>query len=130
MKFNFLRNVRTLIFSLASFLSSAVAVDFQAEALRPPSVPLVACDPYFSIWSPADRLTDAATTHWTGKPNRLTSSISVDGEISRVMASVPGDVPVMPQKSVTVWPTRTVYQFASEKVALTLTFMTPSLPES
>lgn len=95
---------------------------------RPPAVPLVACDPYFSIWSQADKLNDADTTHWTGKPHRLSSTATIDGKQYRVMGggSVPGAV--LPQKSLTVLPTRTIYAFEDAGVALTLTFMTPALP--
>jgi hypothetical protein len=95
----------------------------------PPAVPLVACDPYFSIWSQADRLTDRDTTHWTGKPHRLTSLVRIDGKAFRVMGASPTNVPALEQKSLTVLPTRTIYTFAGAGVELTLTFMTPALPD-
>src|SRR5208282_3721563 len=101
-----------------------------ATALRPPSVPLVACDPYFSIWSPADKLTDADTVHWTGKPHRLTSLVRIDGKAFRLMGKEPTDVPALPQTGLEVLPTRTLYTFAGEGVRLTLTFMTAALPEN
>jgi len=98
--------------------------------IRPPAVPLVACDPYFSIWSQADQLASADTTHWTGRPHRLNSSVTIDGKPFRLMGVEPKNIDAMPQKSVTVWPTRTVYSFATAELELTITFMTPSLPES
>ncbi len=84
--------------------------------------------PYFSIWSPADRLTDAATVHWTGRTHPLTSLVRIDGETSRLMGPTPTDIAALPQTSVTVLPTRTIYVFANKLVRVTLTFMTPSLP--
>ena len=99
-----------------------------AETLRPPAVPLVACDPYFSIWSGADHLTDVDTTHWTGKPQRLTSLVRVDGHSFRVMGTQPGDVPALQQSGVEVLPTRTIYTFTGAGIKLTLAFMNGDLP--
>jgi Domain of unknown function (DUF4965)/Domain of unknown function (DUF5127)/Domain of unknown function (DUF1793)/Domain of unknown function (DUF4964) len=97
--------------------------------LRPPSVPLVACDPYFSIWSPADKLTDTHTVHWTGKPHRLTSLVRIDGGTFRILGGEPAELPTLAQISVKVLPTRTIYVFEGGTVRLTLTFMTPILPD-
>jgi len=105
------------------------AAENNLSPLRPPAVPLVACDPYFSIWSPADKLTDADTVHWTGKPNRLTSLVRIDGKAFRVMGKEPAGVPALDQKSLTVLPTRTIYTFVGAGVEWTLTFMTPALPD-
>jgi hypothetical protein len=96
--------------------------------LVPPATPLVANDPYFSVWSPADRLTDATTTHWTGKPQPLSSVAKIDGKMFRVMGKTPEGSPALTQKSLDVLPTRTIYTFEEAGLTLTLTFMTPALP--
>jgi len=105
------------------------AMGVRADTLRPPAVPLVACDPYFSIWSPADRLTDTDTVHWTGKPHRLRSAVTIDGRTWRVMGREPAELPALNQDGLQVLPTRTVYDFSGGGVALRLTFITPALPE-
>ena len=97
--------------------------------VRTPAVPLVLHDPYFSIWSQADKLTDCGTTHWTGKPHRLASIVSIDGKAYRIMGNEPSEITPLEQKSLSVLPTRTVYEFAGAGMVLRLTFMTPALPE-
>lgn len=120
--------MKTRLYALV-VLAFASSIQGQ-ETFRPPAVPLVACDPYFSIWSQADKLTDVETTHWTGRQNRLSSQIIIDGTSFRLMGLEPKNVPALPQTSVKVLPTRTVYEFAGTQVSVTLTFMTPSLPEN
>lgn len=52
----------------------------QGQSLRPPAYPLVTHDPYFSIWSTSDTLTNTSTRHWTGRPHPLEGVVRVDGK--------------------------------------------------
>src|SRR5436190_1468344 len=94
-----------------------------------PSTPLVAVDPYFSIWSPADRLAEADTVHWTGKPHRLTSLIRIDGKTFRLMGKGPDEFAPLSQVGLEVLPTRTIYTFEGAATKVKLTFMTAALPD-
>jgi hypothetical protein len=108
-----------------------VTISSAQVPFRPPAVPLVACDPYFSIWSAADKLTDVPTTHWTGRPHRLTSLIRVDGKAYRLMGDQPASVEPLPQVGfATVLPARTIFHFAGQGIGVTLTSMTPALPSN
>jgi hypothetical protein len=97
--------------------------------LRPPAVPLIAHDPYFSIWSSSDRLTDSGTVHWTGKPHSLSALVRIDGKTFRVMGRDRQPLTALEQTGVEVLPTRTVYGFSGSGVRMELTFLTPALPD-
>ncbi len=125
-----MNRVSLLLSRLSLMLATlCAAAPLLAAQLRPPAIPLVACDPYFSIWSPADSLTGADTVHWTGKPHRISSIVQIDGKPFRVMGAQPEDIPALPQENVTVLPTRTIYTFEGSGVRLTLTCLTPALPD-
>jgi hypothetical protein len=96
---------------------------------RPPAVPLVTHNPFLSIWSEADHLNDATTKHWTRHDHSLVSLIRIDGRAYRLMGAQPKHVPAFTQKSVTVLPTRSIYEFEDAGVHVTMTFMQPALPE-
>ena len=98
-----------------------------SQQFRPPSVPLVAHDPYFSIWSPADNLYDSETVHWTGKGQPMHSIVRIDGKAFRLMGSQPASLEPINQTDVAVYPTRTVYNFKNESVDIQLIFTTPAL---
>lgn len=111
-----------------AFLFAVCGMVQAAAQNRPPAVPLVTHDPYFSIWSASDKLTDTNTSHWTGSEQGLTGLVRIDGASYRFMGADPPQVPAMPQVSMHVSPLRTVYLFEAAGVHLTVTFFTPALP--
>lgn len=104
---------------------------------RPPAVPLVTVDPYFSIWSTADRLHEDATRHWTLVQHELVGLIRVDGRVLRFLGST-NHGPAwqnkrqpsgMRQVELDVTATRTRYRFEDAGVGLEVTFLTPLLTD-
>ena len=85
------KTILTLAFGLAALSGLAqTAADFrpyQANSLRMPSVPVIVNDPYFSIWSPYDRLTDGPTRHWTNDEKPVDGLLRVDGKTYSFMGS-------------------------------------------
>ena len=111
----------------ASALFFAAAAQAQTQQ-RPPAVPLIAHDPYFSVWSMADRLTDQPTKHWTGARQPIAGLARIDGQTYRFMGAEPRSVPAMEQTGLEVTPTRSIYTFQAGGITLTVTFFTPALP--
>jgi Domain of unknown function (DUF4965)/Domain of unknown function (DUF1793)/Domain of unknown function (DUF5127)/Domain of unknown function (DUF4964) len=117
---------RFAIFIALFVLNFAVVAPAHAQ-LRPPSTPLIVHDPYFSVWSATDNLTDSETKHWTGASQPMAGLVRVDGNVYRFMGNAPASVPAMQQVSKVLRPTRTIYEFEKGGIHLTLTFFTPAL---
>lgn len=94
--------------------------------IRPAAVPLATVDPYFSVWSMADKLNGDITKHWTGKPNSMTGLIKVDGK-SYVYMGKYDSADAAEQKDVDVDALTTQYVFTAGGVRLTIRFTTPLL---
>ena len=95
--------------------------------LRAPAYPLVTVDPYFSLWSMSDKLNESTVNHWTGKPNTLIGTVTVDGTEKLFMGK--SDREKIEQISVDVDAFTTTYQFSDGKILLTVRFTTPLLPD-
>lgn len=104
-----------------------------------PAVPLIACDPYFSVWSFSDKLYEDYPRHWTGFTHPITGSVTVDGDEYIFMGSKRHNPYIgtatmcdhrllpnrMEQTDLTVTPLKTIYKFENEKITLDVSFMTP-----
>ena len=122
---------RTFASGLLTVLLGGVAavVSAQPHAFRPPAVPLITFDPYFSIWSEADKLTDDVTRHWTHHPHPLLSMVLIDGKPFRLMGNTPKDVPALPQVDFKLTPSQSIYDFDGNGIHVTMSFMSPALPD-
>ena len=94
---------------------------------RLPAIPLVANDPYFSIWMPADTFTSADSAHWAGAKKPLRGRLTVDGKTFRFLGL--GGESAMETVGQYVTPTSTVSEQAAGGVLLSVRFTTPALPE-
>jgi hypothetical protein len=120
-----MRPIRLFVM-LAAALSAA-----DLPPLRPPAVPLITHDPYFSVWSTTDELTASPTRHWTGSEQPLTGWLNVDGTTYRFLGATPRWVEplsALRQTSMRVTPTRSLYTFEGAGIRLSITFLTPALP--
>src|ERR1700691_6465086 len=115
--------VRALAHTAVFFLGVCVTWSQQ----RPPATPLITHDPYFSVWSASDKLTDSDTTHWTGTPQPITGVVRIDGKAFRFMGRHADAIPAMEQTGSSITATHTRYQFRQSGVTLELTFFTPAM---
>lgn len=94
--------------------------------LRAPSVPLITIDPYFSIWSNSDRLTDGETVHWTGEKQPLTGIVFIDEEPFVFMGQQEG-VPALEQTGLAITACTSRYTFKNDRITLEAAFTSPLL---
>ena len=123
--------INTMFFRrfIASLAAAALALAAERPAaIRPPAVPLIVHDPYFSIWSFHDHLTGGATQHWTGAAQPLAGVIRIDGNAYRFAGERPRGTPVLNQTGFELTPTRSIYKFEGGGLHLDFTFFTPAFP--
>ena len=126
--------------SVASVSFNGTARDYPAgtytletvpRPLRPPAVPLVTCDPFFSVWSPHNRLTDGETTHWASwKTQPLNVVLEADRKVYRLCGTEPADAPALEQVACEVRPLTTVVRYVgADGLCATLEFLTAKDPD-
>ncbi len=93
--------------------------------MRIPSIPLITIDPYFSVWSHGE-LNHTVPYHWTGSPNTMLGTVTVDGNTYRFLG-VQDDIPVIPQTGVEIDALSTRVTYANDQIRLTATFTSPLL---
>ena len=94
---------------------------------RLPAIPLITADPYFSVWMPADTLTQAQTAHWCRSELPIHGLMTVDGEVFRFLGL--GEEPEIATADLKVTPCKTTALYQNDKISLELSFMTPFLPD-
>lgn len=94
---------------------------------RLPAYPLIANDPYFSVWMPCDMPSSAYSVHWTGAEKPINGYISVDGKNYRFLGQA-GNTKT-DATGISVTPTKTQFSYEVAGVSLEVSFRTCALPD-
>lgn len=101
---NLLTTMALSVGLLCNAQSSDIFKPGKSIDLRVPSTPLIVSDPYLSIWSPYDKLTDGTTEHWTGAPKPLLGALRVDGKCYRFLGQNKLDLhAIAPMTDAEIW---------------------------
>lgn len=99
--------------------------------MRPPALPIITVDPYFSVWTEGSVLEN--TVHWTGKPNSISGRVTVDGTEYRFLGlKTPdkSDICDMTVEKTDIDAFSTVIAYTNSRIRLTVRFTSPLLPDS
>ena len=128
MRSSFLHEWLAAIF-LFCVATASIAQQDTAPVFRSPATPLVVHDPYFSIWSTTDRLTDGPTRHWTGVPQELNGLVRVDDKNYRFLGDAVRSIPALQETGRQITPTRTIVTLQNAEIELRVTFLSPVFPD-
>lgn len=87
MRKSFFLSVMCIITMVVDAQTPELFKPYKTTDLRLPSVPIVVNDPYFSVWSPFDKLNEGPTRHWTNADKPMLGLLRVDGITYRFMGS-------------------------------------------
>jgi hypothetical protein len=112
----------------AAFAASLCLISMpQITNLRPPAIPLIAHDPYFSIWCPSETLNAVETEHWTHAPQHLTITATIDGNAFKLLGKATSDHPALKQTNLQIQPTQVITTFAEKGVEINLNFLSATI---
>jgi hypothetical protein len=123
----------SIVAALAVYVLSSLSAVGQQQH-RPPAAPLVTNDPFFSLWSMSDKLTDTPVKHWTEVAQPITGLIRIDNKPYRWMGTIQrgylgmASAEAMTQSSVEITPLHTRYTLNGGGIELKVTFFTPLFP--
>lgn len=94
---------------------------------RLPAIPLLASDPYISVWMPADTMTQTDSCHWSGPAKPIRGAMTVDGVPCRFLGAGPEPEAELTELQVTATRTRFASEFGG--IRLEVCFATPAFPD-
>ena len=102
--------------------------------LHAPAIPLFNVDPYFSVWCNQDDLYAGTPVHWTGAPNNIWGTVTVDGEeyrfLGRSLCPSPRDFDDrIPQTGLEIDACSTTVYYENAAIRLKAVFTSPMLVE-